>query len=173
MRVPVRDVQALGSIDDMYYGDGNLYLLDTASNQVWRYQATQTGFDSERDPLLGPADISSASELIAVDDVYLLGSGEEISRFQGGTQEEFAQDGIDQPVSGPASAIIMPALDRMLVADQGGDRIVVFTLDGRFVKQLQSATFSDLRAINLDRTTGDLYILNGNALFKTPLPPLD
>jgi hypothetical protein len=173
VRLTVRDVQALGSIDDMFYGNGNLYLLDKASNQVWRYQATQAGFDSERDPLLGPADISSASELNAVEDVYLLGSGEEIARFQGGARQPFEQAGIDQPVSGPASAIIMPALDRMLVADQGGDRIVVFTLDGRYVKQFKSATFTDLRAINLDRTTNELYILNGNALFKTPLPPLD
>jgi DNA-binding beta-propeller fold protein YncE len=172
-RLTVRDAQALGSTDDIFYGNGNLYILDKASNQVWRYLPSAGGFDSERDPLLGPSDISSASELAVAEDVYLLGSGEEILRFEGGAQQAFDQAGIDQPVSGPTSAVIMPAQDRMLVADQGGDRIVVFTLDGRFVKQLKSAAFTDLRAINLDRGTNELYILNGNALYKTPLPPLE
>jgi hypothetical protein len=172
-RLTVRGVQSLGSTDDMVYSNGNLYLLDKASNQVWRYTPTQGGFDSEREPMLEPGNLNPASELVVAGDVYLLGAGSEILRFHEGAPVAFNQGGIDEPVSGPASAIMMPALDRMLVADQGGDRIVVFTLDGRFVKQLTSATFSDLRAINLDRATNELYILNGNALYKTPLPPLD
>jgi hypothetical protein len=43
--------------------------------------------------------------------------------------------------------------------------------DGTFLQQLVSPTFTDLRAIAVDKVGGLLYVLVGGALYRTELPP--
>jgi hypothetical protein len=79
--------------------------------------------------------------------------------------------GIDRALASPASLVPLPASDRLLVADRGNKRIVVFSPDGTFRQQLVSPTITaDLRAIAIDEPGGLLYILVGGALYRTQLP---
>ena len=170
--LPLRDAQAWGSADGLAHTDGSLYVLDRAGNQVWRYLPTESGFDSERDPILGGIDLEMAVELAVADALYLVLDNGTIIRSQFGTAETLPQAGIDQPLISPASPSPLPASGRLLVADRGNKRIVVFTLAGDFLQQWVSPTpFSDLRAIAIDDATGQLYILSSGALYRTALPP--
>lgn len=168
----VRDAQAWGSADDILSAGGKLYILDGAGSQVWRYLPTETGFDSERVPLLDSAIIEQAKEIAVGKAVYVLTEEGAIRRYQLGSEQPFPQSGIDQELASPASPILVPAAGWLMVADRGNDRIVIFTLDGTFVGQAKSAKFStDLRAINVDRNAGILYILVGGVIYRTPLLP--
>ena len=75
-------------------------------------------------------------------------------------------------MNSPASPSPLPASGRLLVADRGNKRIVVFAITGDFLQQWVSPTpFSDLRAIAVDAATGRLYILSSGALYLTAVPP--
>ena len=168
----LRDAQAWGSADGIVYADESLYVLDRAGDQVWRYLPTESGFDSERDPILGGIDLEMAVEMAVADALYVVLDNGTIIRSQFGLAETLLQGGIDQPLVSPASPSPLPASGRLLVADRGGKRIVVFTLTGDFLQQWVSPTpFSDLRAIAVDAATGRLYILESGALYYTTVPP--
>jgi len=167
----LRDAQAWGSADGIAYVGGSLYLLDREGDQVWRYLPTETGFDSEREPLLASVELEHALEVAVSDALYLVLEDGTILRFQGPLVQTLSQAGIDLPLLSPASLVPLPASDRLFVADRGNKRIVVLSPDGTFRQQLRSPTFTDLRSIAVDEPNGLLYILVGGALYRTPLPP--
>ena len=166
----VRDAAAWGSADGMAYAGGSLYLLDRAGDQVWRYPPTESGFDSEREALLSNFDLEQAAEVAVADALYLVVGETDIVRVAGGQLQQFTQAGIDRPLSAPGSLVPLPNTNRLLVADRGNNRIVVFSLDGTFLQQWTSPTFADMRAIAVDEPNGLLYVLVGGALYRTTLP---
>jgi len=168
----VRDSDAWGSEDGVGYLDSSLYVLDRNGDQVWRYPASQNGFDSEREGLLPTFDLDKVVEMAVGDPLYLLFSDGSIVRFAGGVAQPFSQAGIDRPMSSAGSIIPLSNLGMVLVADRGNARVLVFSPDGAFKQQLVSPKFTDLRAIAVDEQAQLLYILNGSALYRTPLPTL-
>ena len=168
----VRGAQAWGSADGIAYANESLYVLDREGDQVWRYLPTETGFDSERQPLLTAVDLEHATDIAVDDALYLVMENGAIVSARFGVEEAFSQAGIDLPLNSPASPAPLPASDRLLVADRGNERIVVFSLTGDFLQQWVSATtFTDLRAIAADGDRRLLYILDGAALSQTQLLP--
>jgi uncharacterized protein YjiK len=93
-----------------------------------------------------------------------------ILRVDVGSAEALPVAGIDRPLVQPGALTFLPASDRLLVADRSNARIVALSPQGVFLQQWVSPTFTDLRAIAVDEPGGLVYILNGAALYRTPLP---
>ena len=167
----VRDSDSLGSTDAIAASAGNLYLLDREQNQVWRYLPGQGGFDSERTALLDQAELADAIELAVAQDVYVLDAVLGIRRFVLKAETDFMLAGIDTPLASPASLSILPGSNRIVVADTGNKRIVVASADGRFLRQIVSASFTDLRAVSVDEGAGIMYVLNGDTVLRASFPP--
>jgi hypothetical protein len=166
----VRDSQSWASADAIAYAGGALYVLDREGDQVWRYLPSESGFDSEREPLLTSVELDKETALTISDALYLLTSDGQVRRVQGGAELPFLQAGIDRPLASPASPVYLPQSRRLFVADTGNERIVVFSPEGTFLQQLSSPAFTDLRAIAVDEANGLLYVLSGTTVFRTSLP---
>jgi len=167
----VRDAGAWGSAEGITHVGGSLYVLDRAGDRVWRYAPTDGGFDSEREALVSSIDLEQVLELAVGDALYIMLGDSSIVRIEAGSIQPFTQAGLDLPLSSPASLVPLAGSNRVLVADRGNNRIVVFAKDGTFLQQFVSPTFTDLRAIAVDEAGGLLYVLVGGALYRTPLPP--
>jgi serine/threonine protein phosphatase PrpC len=167
----VRDADGLGSTDAISAAADNLYILDRAQNQVWRYYPGQGGFDSERTALLDGADLSNATELAVARDVYVLDSKAGVRRFVLKAEGAFPLAGIDTPAVAPASLSVLPGSNRIVFADTGNKRIIVATDDGRFIRQIVSPGFTDLRGVAVDEGARIMYILNGDTVLKATFPP--
>ena len=165
----LRGAQEWGSLDGAASFDGNLYVLDVASNQVWRYPPTDSGFDSERSALLGEVDLSGAVTLAVAGDVYLTTSNGGIRRFAHGVEKPFALSGIDRSLVSPAS-VTADGRGGLLVADRGNKRLVSLSAGGAFQEQFVSRTFTDLRAAAVNAEAGLLYVLVGDSLYSAEMP---
>jgi hypothetical protein len=165
----LRDAEEWGSLDAAATFAGSLYVLDVASNQVWRYAPTDAGFDSERSGLLGQADLSGAMALAVDGDVYLLTEEGGVRRFASGVEKTFAMAGIDRGLVAPAS-LTGDGQGGLLVVDRGNKRLVSLSPRGRFQAQFVSRTFTDLRSTAVDAGAGLLYALVGDSLYVTELP---
>jgi len=168
--VSLRGADGWTSADGLAVYSGNLYVLDTEGDQVWRYLPTDGGFDSERTGLLSGADLAGAVGIGVSGDVYLLMEKGGIRRFSGGQEIAFEMDGIDQPIVSPASLLLTEG--GLLVVDRGNKRVVAFALNGQFQGQIVSSKFTDLQAVDVDEVTARLYLLDGDSLYDTALPPL-
>jgi len=166
----LRGAQEWGSLDGAAAFGGNLYILDVASNQVWRYPPTDSGFDSERSGLLGEADLSGAAALAVEEDLYLLTGKGGIRRFVHGVEEPFALAGIDRSLLSPAF-LTADGRGGLLVVDRGNKRLVSLSAGGEFQAQFVSRTFTDLRSATVDAGAGLLYVLVGGSLYATGMPP--
>ncbi len=166
----LRGAQEWGSLDGAAAFGGNLYILDVVSNQVWRYPATDSGFDSERSGLLGEVDLSGAAALAVDSDLYLLTEKGSIRRFAHGVEEPFALAGIDRGLLSPAS-LTANVQSGLLVVDRGNKRLVSLSAGGEFQAQFVSRTFTDLRSAAVDAGAGLLYVLVGDSLYATEMPP--
>jgi hypothetical protein len=166
----VRDAAAWGSAEGIAHQNGNLYVLDRAGDQIWRYASSEGGFDSEREALLTGIDLDQVVEMAIGDAVYLVQADHSILRADVGSSEPLSQAGIDFALVQPGSLAFLPASNRLLVADRGYSRVVALSPQGAFLQQWVSPTFTDLRAIAVDEPGGLVYILNGGALYRTPLP---
>jgi hypothetical protein len=166
----VRDTASWGSADAIASAGGALYVLDREGDQVWRYLPSESGFDSEREPLLNSVDLDKETAMAIGDALYLVTGDGQIRRVQGGEELPFLQAGIDRPLASPASPVYLPQSRRLLVADTGNERIVIFSPEGTFLQQLTSPAFTDLRAIAVDEGAGLLYILSGTTVYRTTLP---
>jgi hypothetical protein len=148
-----------------------MYVLDRGQNQVWRYLPGLGGYDSERTALLDSADLANATELAVDRDVYVLDSERGIRRFVLKSEDAFPLAGIDTPLSAPASLSVLPGSSRVVVADTANKRIVVAADDGRFIRQIVSPSFTDVRGVSVDEGAGVMYILNGDTVLKSTFPP--
>ncbi len=167
----VRGADGWGSLNAVAASSGNLYVLDVAANQVWRYLPGQSGFDSERAALLEAAILDDATELVVAQDIYVLDRALGIRRFAGKAEIPFPLAGIDRPLMEPAALSVLPGSGRLVVADRGNKRIIIASAEGAFLRQIVSPAFTDLRAVAVDEGAGILYVLNGDTLLRAPFPP--
>ena len=79
--------------------------------------------------------------------------------------------GINTPLVSPAAISVLPGSNRIVVADRGNKRVVIASADGTFLRQLVSASFTDLRAVAVDEGARIIYVLNGDTLLKATFPP--
>ena len=158
--------------------DGNLYLLDSVANQIFRYSDGQY----ENAPtrwLQGEVDASTAIDLGIDGSIYVIHSDGTIEKFFGGESTPFEVTGVPQPLNA-ASAFyldIEETAKHIYVADAAEIRILQLARDGSFVRQFrlpaeQERLFSGLSGVFVDEPAGKLFFLAANALYVVDLPPV-
>ena len=158
-----------GSLDSLFAGADGLYVLDGEKSQLWLYPSIEDGFAAGPESVLEGVDLSGATALAVNGDIYLLSEDGRIRRFSAGQEVAFEMEGIDRPLTSPASLLTL-ADGRLLVVDRGNKRIVLFTPDGRFQRQYVSNELTDPQALAVDEVAARLYVLNGNSLYVADLP---
>ena len=150
---------------------GNLYILDSAGGEVWRYLPAGDGFDSERTGALGGAEIAQASELAVDGDIFLL-DGVRLRHFRQGRELAALLQGIDKPPQAPIALSEDLLRGVLYVADRGNRRIVAGDRELAFQRQYRHADFGDLRGVGVSSDGARVYILTGDRIaWFQPRPP--
>ena len=156
--LPLRDAAELGATDAITAYLGNLYILDSAASEVWRYLPGGEGYDSERDGLLGTAQLGDPGALAVTGDVYVL-DGSELRRFVRGVETPAMLSALDVPLASPGAVLRDPGRGVLYILDRGNRRVVVVDQTGAFLRQFQHPEFFDLRGIALSEDGSRLYLL--------------
>jgi DNA-binding beta-propeller fold protein YncE len=166
----VRGIRDLKSAAAIASYDGNLYVLDPAGGEVWRYLPGGDGFDSERTNTLGGIDIGDARALTVDGEFYLLGAAG-VRHFRQDRELPALLKGVDRALSSPAGLVVDSPRRLTYVADRGGRRVVVSDGEGNYLKQYRHPQFFDLRGIALSPDGNTVYALTGDGIYSfVPVP---
>ncbi|HEX2171391.1 MAG TPA: hypothetical protein VHL09_02960, partial [Dehalococcoidia bacterium] len=149
---------------------GNLYVLDTVGDQVWRYYPAGSGYDSEMKPLLESAELGDATHLAVDGDIYLLTEAGKIRKYVGGAAVDFKMVGLDTPIGTGASLFVTRDTKYLYVADPANSRVVVFDKNGTFRWQVVDERFRNVSTLTVDEKGKAILFVAANQVFTAPLP---
>lgn len=148
---------------------GNLYVLDPAAHQVWRYFPTENGYDSEMRGLLESADLNGAVDFAMDGSIYILFGDGRLQRYLGGRQQPFPQDGLDRPLQDAAAIYTADSTRSVYVIDRGNRRVVVFDKEGVFRQQLTDPALDRATDLIVDESRGLLVLVISDRLWTATL----
>jgi len=163
---------------------GNLYVLDPLLNRILKYVPTDNAYTNPPSDYLSPqfeVDLTGAVDMAIDGNLYLLFADGRIQKFFNGEPQPFSMDGLPTGMRSPTTIIVSGPQDPeapgyVYVTDAGNERIVQFTKDGGFVRQLQAKEgepqLRDLRGVYVDEESGRVFIVSGNTLWLADIPPL-
>ena len=168
--IAMRGAKDLRSVAAIATYSGNLYALDPASGEIWRYLPGGGGFDSERSGLLGGIEMADARGLLVDGDFYVLGTAG-VRRFRPPRELPPLLQGIDRPLASPAGLAADSQRQLYYAGDRGGHRVVVSNREGAYRRQYRHPQFIDVRGVALSADGATAYVLTGEGIFSfAPAP---
>jgi len=169
------DARAIGAYS------GYLYILDAERDRIFKYTPTGSSYDSSpTDYFQHETDVDLTESVdMAIDGyIYVLLKDGNILKFLGGKQEPFSTSGLtDLGLQNPTAIFTYPEADYIYIVDAGNQRIVQLDREGAFVRQFRpsreaSGLFDSLRDVVVNEATGELLVLNSDALMLSSIPEL-
>ncbi len=183
VNVALADNPDLQFVKGLYFYNGNIYLLDSAGGQLWRYRPSGSNYLNTPEPYFpASANVNLKSVIdVGIDGyVWLLYPNGSMLKFLSGEQTPFALEPVDPPLTQAVALWVNSAegeLGRIYIADAATNRVLVFDKNGKFLAQLtpleHANALADLRDIYVDELTNTLYLLTKQALYLSPLPAID
>ena len=105
-RLPVAGREQWGKADLIRGYAGNLYVVDTKANQIWRYRPGETGYENTPEPYFATGaavDLAGVQSMSIDGDIWLLYTDGRLLDFNSGAQRAFELKGAPDAFSIPTS----------------------------------------------------------------------
>lgn len=157
----------IGSVSAMTSFAGNLYLVDSTNNTLWKYQAVEAGFGPKI--LYLPNDSSHSfndKTSIAIDGVIWTITGNRLAKFfQGRPDGAFALSGLDQPFLTDTLIYTDDTLDKLYILDRGNKRLVVFDKKGVYEAQYIWEKIPEVVSLAVSKEKKKVLLLSGSKIY--------
>lgn len=161
----------LDQLKDVDVYASRFYILDPASNMIWKYNPSGAGAAAESKYLQQNSETFEGATSIAIDaNIYVAFDDGRVKRYLSGVEETWEPVTVDPALDNAVAVWTTPDTDRVVVADQKNNRIVVFRKDGRLVGQLVSPKWNGPSFVTGDDEAKTLYVLDSNRIYKLDLP---
>ena len=157
--------------------DENIYLLDTAANEVHRFRPVGSGVYSEPEGYFGinsGVDLSQATDLAIDGSVFILFSDGTINRYVAGARAEFSLATLPSPLGTPGAIFISQGMGSLYILDGDNDRIVQVTTEGVYQRQFQAQNrqIADAIDVFVNPEETSLWLVGPTRVTRFPLPSL-
>lgn len=135
----VNEASDSGKISGLASFGGNVYLLDTQKNQVWKFMGTEEGSLNPPVPYIQPGvniDLSQATGL-AIDGYVYVPTGKTIWKFASGAPEELKIENLPTGIKSIGSLYASEEGKNIYLWDGENNRIVVIDKEGKYKAQYQ------------------------------------
>ncbi|MDY7079994.1 MAG: hypothetical protein SXV54_24205 [Chloroflexota bacterium] len=156
--------------------DGRFYILDTAINQIRRYEPQGDTYPERPDHYFvvsPPRSLTEARDMAIDGYIYVLYDDGAILKFLRGEPEPFDVSGLPGDLSQAVALAVDPngSSGVVYVADQGSGRVVALGPDGGFRAQFRAdEAFDALETLAVDEAARRMYVISGGRLYVASLP---
>lgn len=145
---------------------GNIYLLDSDQNEIWRYRnIAEDTFSRERwlAPGVSP-DFSHVVDLDIDGDIWVLDQNGVVRKYSRGVGETIELIGVEEDLQVKALSITE---EYIILFDPSKNRVLLFDKNGQYQKQY---VWSDIGLVtDMVVLEGKIFLLAGDKLFDIPL----
>ncbi len=161
----------IGQIADIYGFGGNIYVVDSIKNQIWKYLPTADGYSDKRAYLTSDtkADLSNSIRMQIESSVYVLKKDGEILRFTKGEKDNFSIGGLDKGIKDPKSFFVSSDTDNLYLLDSGNSRLLILTKTGAYKSQMTGDKFATATDLVVDEQAKKVYLLDGGKIYSVDL----
>lgn len=131
--------QDWGHINDMAVYSGNLYLLDTAKDEIYKYLVTDEGYSSATSYFKKGQGIDLLdTATIGIDASVYIGNPSMVYKFTAGNRDGFAVQLPDDDKPTFTKVFTDKTVDKVYAWDKAKGKLFVFSKQGEFEKQIAS-----------------------------------
>lgn len=149
---------------DVVVYNQRLYVLDAETNQIYRHNKTQTGYDKGSAWIKSTSDISKATSMTVDGDIFVMDSTGNIHKFVGGNEQAFTPKDIDPPLSGEGIMWTYTDLPNLYILDTKESRVVILDKNGAMKAQYVSDAWRNPTGMVVDEAKKTIYVLEGNTI---------
>lgn len=158
-----------GRIADLYVFAGNIYLLDSLQNQIWKYLPIASGYSDKQEYFEGGNTEIAGSKRMHIDSsIWVLEDGK-IKKFTSGVIDSFFPNISDKPLGEVAAFYLSDRTDNIYILDKGNLRIVILSKKGDYQGQYYSDKFKDIKDIAVSESAKKVYLLNSQQILTFDL----
>jgi len=156
-----------GNIIDMKLFNGNIYLLDSKSDEIYKYLVTENGYSDKVSYFNSgqAANLSNATSFV-IDSAVYISAGENIYKYLSGDSESFSPK---FPVENVSFDDIYTDgdIESVYVLDRAKGSVYVLSKDGTYEKQISSSIFIKSKGIYVYEN--EIHALSGSVIYSISL----
>ena len=156
---------SLQQINDLDFYYDKMYLLDKASNQIYRLTQSGKNFGLPKTWVSDKTSVQNGVSMAIDGAVYVLTDSGQIIRFNSGKKNDLAALTVDPALTSAQQIFTGSDLKNMYILDKQNKRIVSFDKQGNLQNQYYSDKFDDLKSIFVNEKDKKIYILNSQKIF--------
>ncbi len=159
------------NIADISTYAGNLYVLDTNNNQIYKHTPIQTGYAKSNPWLSEEADIDlSTAVSIAIDgNIFVLKQNGEILKLFKGEKEQFKVKGVKPDFTTTTQMWTNSDSDYIYLMEPQRNRVVILNKEGELQHQISSDKWKEPESMVINEEENIGYVLDENQLIKFEL----
>ncbi|NOQ68345.1 hypothetical protein GQ568_02805 [Patescibacteria group bacterium] len=167
--------RSMSDIEDISSYGNFIYLLDSDSNQIYKYAKLTNSFNKGEEWFEDNfiRNIKNATSMAIDGSIYLLNSDGSIDKFNRAKAEikqSFSIEIPSDPISSSAKIYTKPGFKYLYVSDPQKNRVALFDkISGKLAGQYTSPKFSDLKNIVVDKKEEKIYLLSGDKVFAVEI----
>ncbi len=163
-----------GKVKDLVAFAGNIYLLDSVKNNIWKYIPTASGYSDKNSYLdeQEKADFLGAKRMLIDGSVWILKSGAEILKYTSGRADFFEFANIDDSsgkIADLKSFFVSDETENIYLLDSEHSRVVVLKKNGEYLSQLIGDKFKTADDLFVQEQEKKLYLLESNTIYQVNL----
>ena len=162
-----------GKVGDLEVFGGNLYVLDTEKSQIWKYNSNDGLYGFPNNYLAAGAsyDLKAATDMVIDGYIWVGLSYGRVLKFASGTVASFTLETLAEPIQSLRSIFVDAELPYMLVLDDVGGRLVVYSKEtGGYIAQYLHKELKMSNDFVYDPESRKVIVLKGSMLYSFFLP---
>lgn len=163
----IKSDQEWGKIIDLDYFGGNIYLLDSEKEKIWKYTAIEKGFSGKTNYLndVSSSDLALSHNMSIDGSVYLLMQNGAIFKFSQGEQDPFSLKGIDRKFSSNSKLLTSSDDQYLYVLDKEQKSLYLMEKSGSYFARYQGNGLDKATDFAVSADSKKVYLLNSSEIY--------
>jgi len=154
------------TIADVFVYNTRVYTLDPNTNQIYKHNKTQTGYDRGIPWLQEEVDLSGGNSLAIDGDLFVLKNGTSILKFTKGKQEEFEIKGLQPELHGATILWTYSDVPYLFILEPETKRVILLEKNGKLMAQFTSDEWQQPTGMVVKPAIKQIFILDQNKVYK-------